>query len=245
MTIHEGELALSGDVGLEVIRGDGAIARPNPTTGALSHPLSLGEITFWGAPQKHLPDEVNEWRKANWPRLSRQALRQKSAVWIAGKIGGVATLHAQLFLTVFRADGDRLPYGLASVKLVTDAGVDFIVDAFQNTTEIELFNFHGIGLGSTAEAATETALVTELTTQYNPDNTRATGTQGEGASTNIYQTVGTNTVDATVLLREHGILTQAATGGGTLLDRSLFALITLDSGDSLQSTYELTVASGG
>jgi hypothetical protein len=39
---------------------------------------------------------------------------------------------------------------------------------------------------------------------------------------------------------------QAATGGGTMLDRSLFSAINLTRGsDSLQTTYDLTIPSGG
>jgi hypothetical protein len=137
--------------------------------------------------------------------------------------------------------------GIVCRKVVTDAGVNFIVDAFQNTTELENLKYHGIGTGSTAEAAGDTALVTELTTEYNPNSTRATGTTTEGATANIYRTVATNTLDAApgAALREHGVFSQAATGGGTLLDRSVYAAITLASGDGLQSTYELTCTSGG
>ena len=81
--------------------------------------------------------------------------------------------------------------------------------------------------------------------QYTPDSTRATGTTTEGASANVYRTVGTNTVDASVAITEHGIFSQAATGGGTLLDRSLFSAVNLASGDSLQSTYDATFSAGG
>jgi hypothetical protein len=98
-------------------------------------------------------------------------------------------------------------------------------------------------MGSTAEAAGDTALVTELTTEYTVNSTRATGTTAENAA-NIYESVATNTVDATVALREHGVLSQAATGGGVLLDRTLFSAINLVSGDSLASTYRLTLTAG-
>ena len=105
---------------------------------------------------------------------------------------------------------------------------------------------HGIGTGVAAEAVGDTALATELTTEYNPDNVRDTGTQGENGA-NVYQTVGVNTLDSgTPAITEHGVLTQAATGGGTLLDRSVFSAINLDggAGDGLQSTYEITFTAG-
>lgn len=165
-------------------------------------------------------------------------------------------VESSLALTVIRSRLSRFlssprelieHYGIVSRKVVTDTGVGFIVDAFQNSVELENMKFHGLGTGSSAEAANETALVTELTTEYT-GNVRATGTTAEGATANIYRTVGTNTLDSgTPALREHGVLSQAATGGGVLLDRSLFAAINLDgtAGDGLQSTYELTLASGG
>jgi hypothetical protein len=138
-------------------------------------------------------------------------------------------------------------YGLLSRKVVTDTGVGFIVDAFENLVEMENMKYHGIGTGGTAEAASQTALVTELTTEYNPNSTRATGSTTE-TSANIYQTVGTNTLDSgTPTITEHGIFSQAATGGGVMLDRSLFTGIALvgANGDGLQTTYNFTITSGG
>lgn len=161
------------------------------------------------------------------------------------KITGIPTLTSQVAIKVFKANGQVVDYGVVGYRVVTTAGVEALVDAFQNTFEPETFNFHGIGTGTNAEAVGDTSLQTELTTEYNPDSTRATGSQGEGATADIYQTVGTNSVDASVAITEHGIFTQAATGGGTLLDRTVFTVINLTSGDSLQSTYELTINDGG
>lgn len=136
-------------------------------------------------------------------------------------------------------------YGLVREKVVSTAGVNFIVDAFQNAVEVENLKFHALGTGTNAEAAGDTALQTELTTQYNPNNTRATGSLTEGASANIFRTVGTNTVDSAAAVTEHGILSDVDVGEGTLLDRSVFSVINLANGDSLQSTYDFTVNSGG
>lgn len=137
-------------------------------------------------------------------------------------------------------------YGVVCRKVVTTAGVGFIVDAFQNLVELENMKFHGIGTGTVAEAVGDTALGAELTTQYNPDNTRATGSTTEGASANVYRTVGTNTLDSGApAVTEHGIFSAAS--AGVLLDRSVFAAINLDgvAGDGLQTTYDCSFASGG
>ena len=176
-------------------------------------------------------------------RVLRQYLRVMGSRML-GKVAGVAVFDSRLRMLHLPMLGVPVDYGLVSLKVITNAGVAFLVDAWQNLVELEIMKFHGIGTGGTAEAATETALVTELTTQYNPDNTRATGSLTENAA-NVFRTVGTNTVDAAVSITEHGILSQAATGGGTLWDRSLFTAIALANGDSLQSTYDMTATAGG
>lgn len=141
--------------------------------------------------------------------------------------------------------GQRDDYGVVGHKVITDAGVAYLVDAWQNSVELENFKYHGLGTGSTTEAAADTALVTELTTEYNPNSTRATGSLTEGASANIFRSVGTNTLDGTpgAALREHGLFSAASSG--TLWDRTVFSAITLSSGDGLQSTYDMTATAGG
>lgn len=141
-----------------------------------------------------------------------------------------------------RLTGEITNLGLISLRVVTDVGVGYIVDAFQNTVELENMKFHGFGIGTTAEAASQTALVTELTTQYAADNTRPTGSTTEGASANIYRTVGTLSPDASVAITEHGIF--SANSAGVLLDRSVFSAINLTNVDSLQVTYDMTYTSG-
>jgi hypothetical protein len=204
--------------------------------------LSLKEVARHGAPQRDLPEEVNQWRERNWPRLLAQALRINAGVSFARRMGLLSS-YGRLSLAVIRSDGRVLDYGLASMRVVTTAGVNFLTDALQNLVEAENLKFHGIGTGTNAEAVGDTALQTELTTQYNPDSTRATGSQTENGA-NVYRTVGTNTVDGTAAVTEHGIFSQAATGGGSLLDRSVFTAINLASGDGVQSTYDFTQTAG-
>lgn len=149
--------------------------------------------------------------------------------------GGEVTPVGRLYVAKIGPDGARQDLGLLSTKVVTDAGVAYLVDAFQNLTEPENMKYHGTGTGTTAEAANQTALVTEVAT-------RATGTTTEGASANIYRTVGTVSYSGTFAITEHGIF--SASTGGTMLDRSVFAAINVQSGDSIEFTYELTLPSG-
>jgi hypothetical protein len=163
-----------------------------------------------------------------------------------GLLSGTGVIGvARLYATVTRADGRVERLGLLSTKLVTDAGVAFLVDDWDNNgTDLTTLNFHGCGTGTNAENQTDTTLQTESTTALNPDSTRATGTRSQPAA-NQYRSVGTVTFDASAAITEHGLLSQAATGGGTLWDRSVFSAINVASGDSIQFTYTVTLSAGG
>lgn len=196
--------------------------------------ISLPEELLW-APRSDLGKFVKD---------CASLLPREMAHELIERCARVLVIESSLSIVVFRADGKVEDYGVVGRKVVTDVGVAFIVDAFQNIVEVETMKYHGLGTGSTAEAVTDTALVTELTTEYT-GNVRATGTTIEGATANIYRTVATNTLDGTpgAALREHGIFSAAA--AGVLLDRTVFGAITLSSGDGLQTTYDLTFAAGG
>lgn len=151
---------------------------------------------------------------------------------------------ARVYASVVRRDGTVEHLGLLSTRLVTDNGVAYIVDDWDNSaTDITNLNYHGVGTGTNAEAQADSALQTESTTVLNPDSTRATGTKSQPAANQI-RSVGTVTFDGSAAITEHGIFSQAATGGGTLWDRSVFSAINVASGDSIQFTYTLTRASG-
>jgi hypothetical protein len=155
----------------------------------------------------------------------------------------------RLYATVIRGDGRMEHLGLLSTKVVTDAGVAFLVDDWDvntasGTNDITTLKFHGCGTGVAAEAAADTALGTESTTALNPNSTRATGTQTQPTAPQL-RSVGTLTFDASAAVTEHGLFSDATTGAGTLWDRSVFAAINVVSGDSIQFTYTCTVSSGG
>lgn len=158
---------------------------------------------------------------------------------------GVMTAMGRLEAVLIKKDGQRIQYGTLSYRVITDAGVAYLVDDWDaGASDINLMDFHGCGTGAAAEDVTDTALGTESTTALNPDNTRATGSNSQPAA-NQFQTVGTLTFDGSAAITEHGIFNQSATGGGTLWDRSVFSAINVSSGDSIQFTYTCTVSAGG
>jgi len=239
--MHQSEINAAGNLGLSVVRGgetyvvdpgDGWAGVPGKQWGSLRDYLP----DFM--PRRGLPEAVNEYRTRNLPNIWRGAKK----VFLAEKLR-LPTMFGALYLRVTRGD-DVLDLGCVSLRVVTTAGVTYIcADIAGGGSDSNLFKFHGFGTGTTAEASGDTALVTELTTQYATDNTRPTGSQA--ASTNTYTTVGTLTPDADVAITEHGIFT--ATSSGTLLDRSKFSAVNLVAAnpDSLQATYVLTLPAGG
>lgn len=225
---HRGAVAPSGGVTLRILDQ--------------SWPVRLGvrEILRHGLPRRGLAPGVAAWRARNMLNLWRGAWRV-----LLARVFGVPTHYGVLWAQITRGDGSVEQLGLVSMRLVTDTGVGYIVDAFQNIVELENMKFHGFGTGTGNEAAADAALGTELTTQYVVDNTRPTGSQTE-TSANIYRSVGTLSPDSggTIAVTEHGLF--SANAAGVLLDRSKFAAMNLVAGsDSLQVTYDFTITSGG
>jgi hypothetical protein len=168
-------------------------------------------------------------KHANYPFSVRAALAFLRLVKAP-----VMLVASELKVKVFRADGTVEDYGIASRRLVTTVGVNFIVDCHQNLAELENLNYHAMGTGAAAEAIGDTAM-----TQV---ESRVAGTQSEPAA-NQYRTVATITATAARAVTEHGIW--SASTAGTLFDRSVFAAINLGNGDSIQFTYTLSYTAGG
>lgn len=199
------------------------------------------------------------WRIRNWFRWSYfHGLVGTLLAKSFSRMFGVMTVTSELKLKhnkggklIYNEDGTAriaggawTDYGIVSRRVITNNGVAFIVDAMQNLVELENMNFHGCGTGVTAEAVGDSALVTESTTILNPDSTRATGTRNE-PSANILRTVGVVTFDGSGAITEHGLFSQAATGGGVLFDRSVFSAVNVVSGESIQFEYSVTFTAGG
>lgn len=180
-----------------------------------------------------------------------------AALELLNRLASVTICESRLFVRIHRGalwlannSGPAIEdHGMVGYRVVTTVGAGFIVDALQNILEAETMKFHGIGTGSGAEAIGDTTLGTELTTEYSPNSTRATGTLTEGATGNIFRTVATNTLDATPggNIQEHGLFSNATVGSGVLFDRTKFASggYALVSGDGLETPYEWTMAIGG
>lgn len=150
------------------------------------------------------------------------------------KSEAVLNMKATLKARLLPKDGKPVNLGVVSTKLVTNAFIDFLVDQLQSSTgEIAAFSHHGSGISTTAENATQTALISEIAVA------RVDGTQGEGLTSNVYSAMGTQYYDAAYAVTEHGLFN--ASTGGILMDRSVFAAINVGDGDGIEFTYELTI----
>lgn len=164
--------------------------------------------------------------------------------WLAHVVGhlytrlfGAPVLLGSLSAVLTRRDGTTVNYGCVGRRVVTTVYVNLLVDELQSSQAAHsTFLYHDSGTGTTAEAAGDSALVTKVETG------RATGTQTEGASANIYRSVGTISYTATRAVTEHGLF--SASSAGSLMDRTVFSAINVVNGDSIQFTYELTATAG-
>ena len=219
---------MTGEVGP---RGKFGVSRVPRSDALLS--LTWAEVREKAYPKLGLSDEVNEWRLANMRKVRRRFKRIRRA----------QKFHAPLIVGSFglrRLDavGNPLVFGVAGLDVITNEFVSTLTDHMQSSTGgIDLFRYHAIGTGSSAASAADGALGTELSATGLTAGGRAIGTQTEGASTNIYETVGTNTVNSTRALREVGVFNSSVSQGAAILvDRDVYAVINLSSGESLQST---------
>lgn len=210
--------------------------------------LAIIKIDVEGKPIKSEKPAPLMWKLRN--ALRPRYLLGTFAAWFVDifrnpirNLFGLIAIRSELRLVHIDNQGNRTDYGVVSRHVVTNNGVAFIVDTFDNSVEAEIMNYHGCGTGTNAENASDSALQTESTTALNPDSTRATGTQTQ-PSANIYRTTGTLIFDASAAVTEHGVLSQAATGGGVLLDRSVFSAVNVVSGESIQFQYSLTFPAG-
>jgi len=142
------------------------------------------------------------------------------------------TVMGKFILREFTPDG-RLVKTWEAPNLVVNTGLAWLAGALSgDVADPSIAKYIGIGTGSTAAAAADTTLETEV-------ESRATGTQSRvttDTANDTYQAVGTITMTQNRSITEVGIL--SASSGGTLFSRSVFTAEVIASGNSLQVTYQ-------
>ena len=210
-----GKTSPGGELGIKVIRTAKSIENH-------ARPVSLG------------------WTIKN--RMRGEYLKGWLGVFLAGRLSKhfhIATMQPRLSAILIRGNGEVIDYGQIGIgRLVTTAFVEYQVDEMvAETSAWGDFKFHDSGVGTTPAAIGDTDIETT------DGETRATGTQLEGATAEIYKSVGTISYTSTKAITEH-ILANIATAG-ICLDRHVFAAVNVENGDSIQFTYEYTIDDGG
>lgn len=156
-----------------------------------------------------------------------------------GRLCGVLTIYGTVSAKLIRADGSVFDYGALGKRVVTDAGVAFLVDDWDSgAEEIGNMNFHDSGTGVSGEVVGDV----DLGTPAGP-TTRATGTKSQ-PSANVIRSVGTIAYTSTLAITEHGLFSTSNRATDDLWDRTVFSAINVVNGDSIQFTYDCTLTAG-
>lgn len=158
-------------------------------------------------------------------------------------------LAGSLSLVLTDAQSGEVRSEIYVPNLVVSAGKAFIASRMVGTASAVMSHM-AIGTGSTAEAATETALVTELTGN-NYSRAAVTATQGtvtSGGGRNDNQITysanfpanNPNAPAGGVVLREAGIFNAAS--AGTMLCRTVYPTVTKLPADALTITWTITIS---
>lgn len=141
-------------------------------------------------------------------------------------------LKGSFTATLKKANGDVEV--LHKDNLILNAGFDFIADAIgKASSRPSVMGYIAVGTGTTAAAATQTALVREL------DRNAATYAHTSGTKVfTISATFGAG--EAVGAITEAGVCN--ASSGGTFIDRVTFAVINKGTDDELTTNFKFTLS---
>lgn len=141
-------------------------------------------------------------------------------------------LHGAITLLLNKANGDVET--VHKDNIIVDVGFDFIADAIgKAASRPGVMGFIALGTGTTAAAAGQTALVTEL------DRNAATYAHTTGTKTFSF-TANFPAGDATGAITEAGVFNAAS--AGIMLDRVVFPVVNKGADDSLTAVFTFTMS---
>ena len=144
------------------------------------------------------------------------------------------------------AYGVRLPfitgyhtYSMRGANLVTNAGKAGIASRINGAGSEAAFTYIAIGTGTTAAAAADTTLQTEITTNGVARAAATVSRTTTDVTNDTARHVLTYNFTGSFAVTEAGVLNAAS--AGTLLNRNVFSAVNVASGDSLQVTVDVDV----
>jgi hypothetical protein len=141
-------------------------------------------------------------------------------------------LHGAMTLIISRANGDTET--IYRDNLIVNVGFDFIADAIgKSASRPAVMGYIALGTGTTAAAATQSALVTEL------DRNAATYAHTVGTKAFTF-TADFPAGDGTGAITEAGVFNAAT--AGIMLDRVVFPVVNKGADDSLTAVFTFTMS---
>ena len=141
-------------------------------------------------------------------------------------------LHGAMTLLISRANGDTET--VYQDNLIVNVGFDFIADAIgKSASRPSVMGYIALGTGTTASAATQSALVTEI------DRNAATYAHTAGTKTFTF-TADFLAGDATGAITEAGVFNAAT--AGIMFDRVVFPVVNKGADDSLTAVFTFTMS---
>lgn len=167
------------------------------------------------------------------------ALRKRLAALIAGRpIRDGLGLHSNVHVILRGPDG-RVKVERRVHNIITDAGCAHIADQLASSQDESAMSHMAIGTGTTGATGSDTTLETEL-----DRNALTSFTQGSGADDHKITYVGDWAAgDGTGAITEAGIFNAAA--AGTMLARTTFSVVNKGASDTLQISWEVSIADDG
>lgn len=143
-------------------------------------------------------------------------------------------LKGSMTAVLFKEDGTTETY--LRDNIIVNVGFDFIADAIgKAASRPGVMSAIAVGTGTTAAAATQTALVAELT--------RGAATYAHIAGTKVFTFVVTFAAGTgTGAITEAGVFNSTTANSGTMLDRVVFDVINKGAADTLQVTFTFTMS---
>ena len=136
-----------------------------------------------------------------------------------------------LMLTLNKANGEKTTF--CKHNMIVNVGYDFICNSLAETTRPTVLSHIALGTGTTAAAATQTALVTEAS--------RLAATYAHTAGTKTFTMTATfNAGVATGAITEAGVFNSA--GSGTMFDRITFPVINKGADDTITAQFTFTLS---
>lgn len=129
----------------------------------------------------------------------------------------------------------RVKYRIIRRNLITDAGIQYIVQALAAQVTLAAFKYIAIGTGTTSPSGSDTALESEVARQEGTITIESTN-----ISNDTLRVDASFTFEASYSISESGLFNAAS--GGTMLARQTFDPISVEPGFTLDVTWRIIVS---